>query len=263
MRVGLAYVLAEPVVYSTLIRSAAFYGCASAIWALLPLYVRHVLGLSSASFGVMMGVIGAGAVLGGLMMPLLRKWIPRNNLITLAGVACGLALVPLALIPSTMTAYPALLVFGIGWIVGASNLQATVQLAAAPWVRARALALYQAMYNGGMGLGALLWGLLGEHAGLTGTILAAGLAGCVIALLTRAVELPAEIGDPSAPALDVSRTSLDRGGDGAASAQRPASAGARDQVPHRSRQRCGVSRRHGGSPAIPTSVRCGGLDIVA
>ncbi|MBR0850139.1 MFS transporter [Bradyrhizobium diazoefficiens] len=205
MRVGLAYVLAEPVVYGTLVRSAAFYGCASAIWALLPLYVRDVLGLSSAAFGVMMGVIGAGAVLGGLIMPLLRRWIPRNDLIMLAGVACSLALVPLALVPSTLTAYPALLVFGIGWIVGASNLQATVQLAAAPWVRARALALYQAMYNGGMGLGALLWGLLGEQASLTGTILAAGLVGCVIALLTRAVELPAEIGDPSAPALAVPR----------------------------------------------------------
>jgi MFS family permease len=167
--------------------------------------VRDVLKLSSASFGVMMGVIGAGAVLGGLIMPLLRKSMARNNLIVLAGVACSLALIPLALAPSTMTAYPALVVFGIGWIVGASNLQATVQLAAAPWVRARALALYQAMFNGGMGLGALVWGLLGENAGLTGTILAAGLFGCVIALLTRAVELPAEIGDPSAPALDVSR----------------------------------------------------------
>lgn len=206
MRVGFVYALAEPVVWNTLVRSAAFFGCASAIWALLPLYVRQVLGLSSASFGVMMGVIGAGAVLGGLIMPLLRKLISRNNLIALAGAACAMALVPLALIPSTMTAYPALLVFGIGWIVGASNLQTTVQLAAAPWVRARVLALYQAMYNGAMGLGALLWGLLGEHAGLTGTILAAGLLGCVIALLTRAVELPAEIGDPSAPALAVSRT---------------------------------------------------------
>jgi hypothetical protein len=72
-------------------------------------------------------------------------------------------------------------------------------------VRARALALYQATFNGGMGFGALLWGLLGDHASLTGTMLAAGLVGCVIALLTRGVELPHEIDDPSAPALDVSR----------------------------------------------------------
>jgi len=205
MRIGLAYALAGPVVRSTLVRSAAFFGCASAIWALLPLYVRQVLGLSSASFGLMMGVIGASAVLGGFIMPLLPKLFSRNNLIMLAGASCGLALVPLAVIPSATTAYAALLVFGIGWIVGASSLQATVQLATAPWVRARVLALYQAVFNGSMGLGAIFWGWLGEYAGLTGTILAAGLGGCVIALLTRAVQLPAEIGDPSAPAITAPR----------------------------------------------------------
>ena len=205
MRIGVAYSLAEPVVRSGLVRSAAFYGCGSAIWALLPLYVRQVLGLSSASFGVMMGVIGAGAVLGALGMPRLRKLFPRNNLIMLSGAVCGLALIPLAVMPSAMTAYAALLVFGIAWVVGASNLQATVQLAAAPWVRARVLALYQAVYNGGMGLGAIFWGWLGDHVGLTETILAAGLVSCVIAFLTRAVELPAEISDPSAPAMSVPR----------------------------------------------------------
>jgi MFS family permease len=156
----------------------------------------------------MMGIIGAGAVVGGLTMPRLRKLIPRNNLIMLSGALCGVALIPLAIIPSAVTAHAALLVFGIAWVVGASNLQATVQLAAAPWVRARVLALYQAVYNGGMGLGAILWGWLGDHLGLTETILAAGLVSCVIALLTRAVELPAEISDPSAPARPVRRAAL-------------------------------------------------------
>jgi MFS family permease len=205
MRIGLVYALAEPVVRSALVRAAAFFGCASAIWALLPLYVRQVLGLSSASFGLMMGVIGASAVLGGIIMPLLPKWFSRNNLIMLAGASCGVALVSLAIIPTATTAYAALLVFGIGWIVGASSLQATVQLATAPWVRARVLALHQAVFNGSMGLGAILWGWLGEYAGLRGTILAAGLGGSIIALLTRAVQLPAKIGDPSAPAIALPR----------------------------------------------------------
>jgi MFS family permease len=205
MRIGFTYAMSEPVVRTALYRSAAFFGCASAIWALLPLYVRQVLGLSSGSFGLMMGLIGAGAVLGGLIMPQLTRLFSRNTLIMLAGVSCGLALVPLAIIPSVMTAYAALLVFGLGWIIGASNLQATVQLAAAMWVRARVLALFQAVFNGGMGLGAIFWGWLGEQAGLTGTILAAGVTGSVIALLTRVIQLPAEIRDPSAPAIAVPR----------------------------------------------------------
>jgi len=143
--------------------------------------------------------------LGGLLISPLHRWLSRNNLIMLASMVCGLALVPLAIVPSAMTAYASLLVFGVSWIVGASNLQATVQLATALWVRARVLALFQAVVNGGLGLGAIFWGLLGERAGLTGTILTAGLIGCVIALLTRAIELPHEISDPSAPAIDVPR----------------------------------------------------------
>jgi len=205
MRIGLAYALAEPIVRRALVRSMAFFGCASAIWALLPLYVRQVLGLSSTSFGFMMGLIGAGAVLGGLIMPALSRLLSRTNLIMLAGATCGLALVPLAVVPGVTTAYASLLLFGVGWIVGASNLQATVQLATAPWVRARVLALFQAVFNGGMGLGAIFWGWLGEQVGLTETILAAGLAGCMIALLARAIRLPHEIGDPSAPAIEVPR----------------------------------------------------------
>ena len=131
MRIGLAYALAEPVVRSTLVRSAAFFGCASAIWALLPLYVRQVLGLSSASFGLMMGVIGAGAVLGGLMMPQLHRLFSRNNLIMLAGASCSLALVPLAVIPGVMTAYAALLVISL--VTPPRGRCASAWASAQPW----------------------------------------------------------------------------------------------------------------------------------
>ena len=56
---------------------------------------------------------------------------------------------------------------------------------------------------------------------------------------------------------------VDCGGDGAASAQRPAWAGGRDQLPHRSGQRRSISRRHGGRPTVPISRRCGRLYVVA
>ncbi len=200
IRLGLRYATAEPNVRTALIRSAAFYACASAIWALLPLYVRDVLGLASGSYGIMLGSIGAGAVLGGIAMPMLRARFNRDSLVMLAGLLTGTALLPIALAPAASTTIACMLVYGIGWIIGSSNLQATVQLACAPWVRARGLALYQAVYNGGMGLGAIAWGWLGMHAGLTGTLLAAALGSVVIALLARSQPLPSEVADPSLPA---------------------------------------------------------------
>ena len=141
MRIGLAYALAEPVVRSTLVRSAAFFGCASAVWALLPLYVRQVLGafirVFRADDGGHRRRCGAGRL----------DDAPAAQIVFAQGTSST------RVIPGVMTAYAALLVFGIGWIVGASNLQAIVQLATAPWVRARVLALYQAVFNSGMGLG--------------------------------------------------------------------------------------------------------------
>ncbi|WP_270934595.1 MFS transporter [Falsiroseomonas oryzae] len=200
MRLGLRYVRAEPAVRVALVRSAAFYAFASAIWALLPLYVRDVLGLASASYGLMLGCIGAGAVLGGLLMPRLGGRLSRDGFVMVAGLLTGGALLPVALLPYPPVVAGAMLLFGTGWIIGSSNLQTTVQLASAPWVRARGLATYQAIYNGGMGLGAIGWGWLGTHAGLTGTILAAGLGGMVMALVARLQALPGEIEDPSLPA---------------------------------------------------------------
>ncbi|WP_237213676.1 MFS transporter [Falsiroseomonas oryziterrae] len=200
MRLGLRYAGAEPAVRVALVRSAAFYAFASAIWALLPLYVRDVLGLASTSYGLMLGCIGAGAVLGGLLVPRLRSLLSRDGFVMVAGLLTGGALVPVALLPHPAVVAASMLVFGVGWIIGSSNLQTTVQLACAPWVRARGLAIYQAIYNGGMGLGAIGWGWLGMHAGLTGTILAAGLGGMVMAVVARLQALPGEIDDPSEPA---------------------------------------------------------------
>jgi predicted MFS family arabinose efflux permease len=160
-----------------MVRSLAFYGLASAIWALLPIFVRQKLGMSAAGYGVMLGATGLGAVLGGIMMPWLNERLSRDNQVMLGGVVCSATLLPVALLSSTVATGCAMIVFGCGWILAASNLLATVQLASAPWVRARArcVAVYPAIFNGGMGFGVITRGWLAESAGLSGTLLAAGL----------------------------------------------------------------------------------------
>ena len=196
---GLRYVGAEPNVRAAMVRSLAFYGLASAIWALLPIFVRQKLGMSAAGYGVMLGATGVGAMLGGIMMPWLNGRLSRDNQVMLGGVVCSATLLPVALLSSTVATGCAMIVFGCGWILAASNLLATVQLASAPWVRARCVAVYQAIFNGGMGFGAITWGWLAESAGLSGTLLAAGLGGIGMALVSRAYPLSEEIIDPSLP----------------------------------------------------------------
>jgi MFS family permease len=199
MSLGVRYVLAEPSVRAALVRALAFFGLASAIWALLPLYVHEVLRLTSASYGGLLGAIGAGAVAGGVAMPWLAKRLSRDALVMLGGVLCSAALIPVAVTPSAAATAVAMGAYGFGWMVASSTLQTAVQLACAPWVRARGVAIYQAVFNAGMGFGAIAWGFLAVHAGVTGAILAAGIGGIGMALVARAQRLPDEIVDPSQP----------------------------------------------------------------
>ena len=196
---GFRYVGAEPNVRAAIVRSLTFYGLASAIWALLPIFVRQKLRLSAASYGMMLGATGVGATLGGIMMPWLNGRLSRDSQVMLGGVVCSATLLPVALLSSTVATVCAMIVFGCGWILAASNLLATVQLASAPWVRARCVAIYQAIFNGGMGFGAIAWGWLAESAGLSGPLLATGLGGIGMALVSRAYPLGDEIIDPSLP----------------------------------------------------------------
>ena len=182
-------------VRAAMVRSLAFFGLASAIWALLPLYVRQVLGLSAASYGAMLGATGAGAVLGGMAIPHLKGRLSRDGQVMFGGILCGAALIPVALLPSPAVAGCAMVVFGCGWTLSASNLMSAVQMATAPWVRGRGIAVYQAIVNGGMGFGAIIWGWVAENAGLSGTILAAGIGGIGIAIIARTHSLSDEIVD--------------------------------------------------------------------
>lgn len=72
MRAGLRYARHSPVFQAVLVRTAAFFLFASAAWAFLPLIVRQRLGAGPATYGLLLGAIGAGAVAGAFLLPRLR-----------------------------------------------------------------------------------------------------------------------------------------------------------------------------------------------
>ena len=99
----------------------------------------------------------------------------------------GMAL--LAVSHHWLAAAVAMLVFGVGWVAASSVAQGAAQLAAAPWVRSRALAFYQLASNGGLVGGTLVWGWLGTRIGLPATLLAASAAAVGLGLLVRGFDI--------------------------------------------------------------------------
>jgi MFS family permease len=184
VRAGLRFVRFSPPVRTVLLRGAAFSVSASALWALLPVAALGRLGLSESSFGLLMGCVGTGAILGASMLPRLRRRFAFDRMIALASLGLAGGLIALAYVPWAELVAVTLVLTGACWLTVLSSLNSSAQRVAPRWVRARTLAAFQLVMQGGLAAGSLTWGLVTGAADVETalTIAAAGLvAGVVLA----------------------------------------------------------------------------------
>ena len=199
MRSGVRFVLASPLMRAIIGRAALLHFTGSAVWGLLPLLVRFQLGLGPEAFGLMLGAMGAGAVACSFFLPALRTRVSRRDTVTACATTMGLAIVLLGLSHHWLPAGLAMLLYGASWLGMTSTLSAAGQLAARPWVRARAIGLYQVAAFGALASGSTLGGVGGAVFGLSQTLVAFGIASVAVALGTRRLPLePAAVAPPQA-----------------------------------------------------------------
>jgi MFS family permease len=182
MKAGARYVRHAPGLRAVLMRTAAFMIGASAVWALLPLLARHQLKLTSVGYGVMLGCLGVGAVLGATVLPRIRRKISIDRLVIVATILFASTSLTLALVNNLGVVFVAMAVGGAAWMTVMSSLTLAAQTAVPEWVRARAMAIFLLVFQGGMAAGSVLWGAVAARAGLmvaleiAAAILIAGLA---------------------------------------------------------------------------------------
>ncbi|MFC5067275.1 MFS transporter [Flaviflagellibacter deserti] len=189
-RAGLRYARASRELHVVLIRAVVFFAFASAVWALLPLVARNLLEGDAGFFGILLGAVGAGAIVGALVMPRLRQKLDADQLVLGSVLVTALVMASLALAPPKFIAFVLLLLLGGAWIVALTTLNGTAQAILPNWVRGRALAVYLTVFNGAMAGGSLGWGLIAQELGVPTTLLVGG-AGLVIAgLVMHRIKLP-------------------------------------------------------------------------
>ncbi|AKN74367.1 major facilitator transporter [Streptomyces sp. PBH53] len=171
VQAGRRYVRHAPGVRRVLLRTAAFVPGGAALWSLLPLVASRSLGLGSDGYGILLGVVGAGAVSGAFALPLIRRGLGANGTLAAGAAVFAGTLVVLAMTRSPWLAAVALLPAGPAWIGVLSTLNAAVQQRLPGWVRGRGLAVYLVVFQGGQALTAPVWGALADGLGLTVTLL--------------------------------------------------------------------------------------------
>jgi MFS family permease len=200
VRAGIRFVRFSPPVRTVLLRGAAFSVSASALWALLPVAALGRLGLSDSTFGLLMGCVGAGAILAATMLPRVRRRFAFDHMIAVASLGLAGGLLALAYLPWAELVAFTLVLTGACWLTVLSSLNTSAQRVAPGWVRARTLAAFQLVMQGGLALGSLTWGLVTAAASVEAalTVAAAGLAAGVV--LARRWPLAAAEGSDMSPA---------------------------------------------------------------
>ncbi|MDP2005314.1 MAG: MFS transporter [Rubrivivax sp.] len=182
----LRYARHDAPVQQQLLRTLLFIVPGAALWALLPLVAQGgaapAAGSSAAQYGLLLGSLGLGAVIGGLSLTAVHARLGSRTvevagtlLFLMATVAGAITTTPWLLLPLCVAG-------GAGWAwVGTLGVTA-LQLQAAPHLRARALGLYLIAFQGAMAAGGALWGQLTGGVGLRAA-LAVAAGGLVVSVV--------------------------------------------------------------------------------
>jgi predicted MFS family arabinose efflux permease len=183
---GMRYARHNSHLRATLARAAGFFLFASAYWALLPLVARQQIGGGPNLYGILLGVIGAGAVGGAFFLPAIKTRLGADRLMALGALGQALAMLLYGIAREPVTALVASAIAGASWIAALATLNVSAQAALPDWVRARGLALYTTVFFGCLTVGSAAWGEAANALGLANAhFLAAAGAVAAVALTWR------------------------------------------------------------------------------
>jgi predicted MFS family arabinose efflux permease len=182
VRAGIRYVRHAPALRAVLVRAGVFILCGAALWALLPLRSRNELGYDATGYGILLGCLGAGALVAAGVLPKLRSQRSADALVSCASLLFGFATLGLAFLDQFIPLCVAMLVGGLAWMTVMSTFNVAAMTTAPAWVKSRALGVYQLVFQGGLAVGSVVWGFVATQAGLA-VALACAAAGLALSLL--------------------------------------------------------------------------------
>ena len=109
----------------------------------------------------------------------------------------GATIVPLGRIHNLPGLMLIMIVSGAAWLTFISLANALVQRLAPDWVRARVLAIFMLVSQGGLAAGSALWGAIGSRVSIDAALFWAGIATIATTALALVAKLPDRIADVS------------------------------------------------------------------
>ncbi|HET9628370.1 MAG TPA: MFS transporter [Novosphingobium sp.] len=187
---GVRYVVHSPPIRTVVLRTFATTFAGSSLTALMPLVVRDQLHSTAEVFGLLLGSFGVGAVIGGLILPRIRRAVSEEAAVSSVSILLGGVFAVVALSPWYQVTALVLVAGGICWTVSVTVYNVVIQTAAPRWVSGRLVASFQTAAAGGTACGAWFWGHVAAGAQVQGAMLIAGGAMAASSLLALVLRIP-------------------------------------------------------------------------
>jgi MFS family permease len=181
VRAGLRYVRRTPELLVPLTLIAVIGTLAWEFQVTLPLVARDTFHRGAGTYGLMASIMGAGAVLGGLVSASRSR--PRAQALSLAAIGWGIAILVAAVAPDLPIELVAMVFVGYGSITFNSMAKTTLQLASKPVMRGRVMALWGLAWMGSTPIGGPLVGWVAQTFGARWSLVVGGLPTVLIGLL--------------------------------------------------------------------------------
>jgi MFS family permease len=173
---GIRYAWRHPVVRALLLAITVYSLFGAPIQALLPVFADEVFLRGARGFGLLAAVMGAGSVVGAIVLG--RSTRVTYRMIGIGLALSGASLIAFAAVPWFFAAVPLIFVFGAGFLFTVSAMNGQIQLAVDDAVRGRVVSLFMTVLGGAFPVGSLLGGAIADRIGAPATTI----AGAVVVL---------------------------------------------------------------------------------
>ena len=165
---------------------------------IIPLLADRTFGGDVSAYSLLMIAMGVGSIVGALTLGARAQ--ASRALIATAALGFGVAALLAAAAPTLPLEMAALCLLGVCSVTFAAGINSGLQLAAAPEMRGRVMALYSIVFLGSTPLGGPLTGWIGEAIDPRATLVLAGVAGLGVALAATLTWTEREVPRPSSGA---------------------------------------------------------------
>jgi predicted MFS family arabinose efflux permease len=173
---GLKYIFHNETLFTTLLFMTVISTFALNYGVTIPVFATHILGLSETGYGFLMSVLGAGALLGALLVAALSKNGPRRFILFFLPALSGIILILIGNTNSFLTTALTLAVGGFLFVAYLSTATSNLQIHTLDRFRGRVMSVYSLVLAGSSPIGSLFVGAMDSWFGARMGFIASGIA---------------------------------------------------------------------------------------